>query len=114
MNNYTNYETELIDKLYHITKEKHLKNNIKNIDHISSNMIDSLYNDDRINNVYNKKTVAIGTLKKMFVNSNDLEHNLIAHNHNVIINNYEKNIDIKLNSMEYNKNKKKRNSCSCF
>lgn len=115
MNNYTNYEAEQIDKLYHITKEKHnLKNNIKNIDHISSSLVDSLYNDDRINNLYNKKTVAIGTLKKMFVHSNDLHHNLIAHNNDMIINSYEKKIDIKLNSMEYIKNKKKRHSCSCF
>jgi hypothetical protein len=114
MNHYTNYETELINKLYCITQEKHLKNTIKNIDHISSSMVDSLYNDDRINNIYNKKIVAIGTLKKMFVNSNDLEHNIIAHNNDIIIKNYEKNIDKKLNTMEYDKNKKKRDSCSCF
>jgi hypothetical protein len=112
MTYYTDLEQQHINDLCDITKEKHPdKCNIKDIDHIINTMTHSLYHDDRVNNVYGKKHITIGALKKLLVHNN----NKIAHDHNMIIHKHESVIDSKLNSIQYNKNRENNKCCrSCI
>ena len=109
MTHYTDLEQQHINDLCYITKEKHQgKCSIKNIDHIINTMTDSLHHDDRVNNIYGKKYITIGALKKLFVHENDKNHNMIIDNHTSVI-------DMKLNKIEYNKRKEKNKCCkSCI
>ena len=113
MTHYTDLEKEQINELYNVTKEKHKgKYNIKDLDHITNTMIDDLHYDSRVNGIYGKKHITIGTLKKIFVHGLD---DKIHHEHNMIIDNYENNIDKKLNIIEYKKNRENNNCCrSCI
>jgi hypothetical protein len=117
MTYYTDLEQQHINDLCDITKEKHQgKCNIKDIDHIINTMTYSLHHDDRVNNVYGKKHITIGALKKLFVNNIDKNNNnKIAHEHNMIIDNHESVIDKKLNSIQYKKNRENNKCCkSCI
>lgn len=106
---YTDLEQQHINDLCHITKEKHQeKCNIKNIDSIINTMTYSLHHDKRVNNVYGKKYITIGALKKLLVHDNDS-------NHNMMIDTYEENIDKKLNKIEYAKKRENNKCCkSCI
>ena len=116
MTYYTDLEQQHINDLCDITKEKHQgKCNIKDIDHIINTMTYSLHYDNRVNNVYGKKHITIGALKKLLVHNTNNNNNKIAHEHNMIIDKHESVIDRKLNSIQYNKNRENNKCCrSCI
>ena len=96
---YTDLENKEIHDLTSVIRENHGNIKIKDIDHIADDIVDSLYNDERVNNIYGKKYIAMGSLKKIFHQKE----------HAIIVNNYEHVIDSKLN--KYDNSLKKRRSC---
>jgi hypothetical protein len=116
MTHYTDLEQQQINDLCDLTKEKYQgKCNIKDIDNIINTMTHSLHHNDRVNNVYGKKHITIGALKKIFVHNTNDNNNKIAHDHNMIIDNHMSTIDRKLNNIQYNKNRENNKCCkSCI
>ena len=115
MNKYTDLELKQINDLCLVIKDKHQgKFKINDIDHITDKMIHSLHYDDRVNNIYGKKDVTIGALKHIFVHNDlDINNNKTSSSNDIIINNYEKNIDIKLNQLKIKKREENKCCKSC-
>jgi hypothetical protein len=115
MNKYTDLELKQINDLCLVIKDKHQeKFKINDIDDITDKMVHSLHYDNRVNSIYGKKSVTIGALKQIFIHGN--VNNKVNHTNETIIDNYEKDIDHKLNRMEYNKKKEEQKKCcrSCI
>jgi hypothetical protein len=106
---HTNLEETEINMLYHVTKEKHSKFHIKDIDNITHDMVYSLYHDDRVNKIYNKSIITKEVLKKIFIH--ETGENKIVDDHKKIVDNIDTQI---YKSINYHENKKKkRTSCNC-
>ena len=72
---YTLYESRQMRELsYHYTHHK--KQNIKDIDKISEDMLHTVYYDKNMRSVYDKKKITVGALQYMFANtkSNKVNH----------------------------------------
>ena len=101
MSKYTNLEKKQINDLYQITINKFNKPRIKDVDNITNHMVHSLYYDNRVNNIYNKKHIMIGTLKKIFNNNKNYKPESVI-------------IDIKLYNISKTKIENKRKSWDCI
>ena len=111
MKKYTDLEQKQIDELCSILKDKKNTEKLKihDIDNITDKMIYHLHYDERVNGVYGKKDITIGALKHIFINNNSDDK--LNYSHEKIIDNYEKNIDMKLNQIEFNKIKEEQKKC---
>lgn len=101
MPKYTDLEKKQINDLYNVAIDRFNKPRVKDVDNITNHMIHSLYYDNRVNNIYNKKHIMTGTLKKIF-------------NHPKIYKSQLSVIDMKLYNMSRKKLEDKRKSCSCI
>jgi hypothetical protein len=111
--NHSTLEEKEINQMYKIIKHKNNKLNIKNINNITSNIINEMYTNNKVN-IYSKKKVAIGTLNKLFLNEIDSENNCKIKeikDTKEKINNMHSEIDKLINKYDYIK-KEKNNRCS--
>jgi hypothetical protein len=64
---YTELEARQIKEVIHIIKAKHRKLSIRHIDTISKDVLDTMYHDEQVSSVHDKKKITMGVLKKIFV-----------------------------------------------
>jgi len=64
---YTELEKRQINDIIHIIKSKYRDPSIRDIDPISKDILDKVYNDERLHTIYDKKKMTIAALKRLFV-----------------------------------------------
>jgi hypothetical protein len=111
----TDLEKKQSDTLYNVVKEKYKKPHIKDIDGIIHHMSESLYHDDRVNDIYSKTTISQDVLHKLFVKNKDTPDTysqLLAKKNEEIIENADKTINY---TLEKYKPRPKKSCCSiCY
>lgn len=111
--NYTNLETEQINKIYKIINKHNIKLNIKNINNITNSIIHEIYTNKEVNNICNKGTIIRATLNKLYIPKNTFENKVKIEENKTIINNMNSKIDKIINKYENNLDQEKEH-CKCI
>jgi hypothetical protein len=111
--NHTDLEQKEIDDVYKIIK-KNNKINIKNINNITNNIVTEMYTNKKVIGIYNKKTVAIETLNKLFIHDTELEDEHQIEETEGKINSMATKIDKLINKYDYIKSQKNDRCSKCI
>lgn len=106
--NYTDLEQEHIDTMYKIIKNNNKKIHIKNINNITNNIVNEMYTNEQVPSIYNKHTIAKGTLNKLFIDKIDPNDGIHIEQNTNKINDMDNKIHKLINKYEYNKTKNDR------
>lgn len=105
---YTNYENEEITNLMHISHYKHPPPT-HDLKPVTQDFMKILYYDSRMNHIYDKKTIAIGSLNKLYKDSSNSHRK-----HQLIIDAEELHIDAIIYNEDYKKEKTIKRSSELY